>query len=974
MASDTGDSIGANERYTSELLAVEEQMEQNIKEAQRLIIETEHNKIDSSFEHSEAAIIVNPEAESDDSGNDSKSPTVESDAEAKLPPQRFTRSQSSASATREQELLQGTVHQQPGGTVLAEVHRFASKDPPAPETEENEPHVLLPSHVDASTSDENGNETEAISFPKAVASPSEQDKINVSTDKEDGSPTEENDTESCFNSQQDGVPKEANVVNEEPNVDGIVLANPLHPSNTEGLEAGALDSPDVVIPLPGDHQNMPETVPSPETAATPSDHDKAVGIAIRMDSKNWPQPADIQLIVNEKMKPTKPLNDANADNDADEDNCCLRCSIRCKCRGKTYELGYKCTKEKCKVLGRGIGSLFQYWTDGFTPRWKLLMVVGKIIAYNILSLIMVATFLYDLYQGENRVFDILHFAFSSCGILVSMYCTLYFCYRRRREFCITICELFTCITLFFYKRCCCTIKRLEELKKCEESKEMDKHKKAEKYVSEMQKFKPAQNSFEVFTARVGNASEVLLTIVDDVIFTALFILSLYNFIGKQKFTLFYGSVSAGSVFTFILLVLKTLYLFIFVHGVRFISIAVNVRALDKKIKMDSVDMKLKLPNKFIRYFLSFQSRLVFHGLASSAFQLYGIFALSWKIIQDSCSAVAAPSIPMGNGTNGSYTSLVSPGAPFTCNLHLMVNSFTIYNILYIAIAPMLLGYTSFFVCNTPWFVEYMQTIEMWTCFNKACTAGYRVRTKRENDKVAGCCVCFKNCSQDEVRQDGGQVEVIKDGGQGDVRQDGGGQDDVGKASEDTKLRKVSDKDAYMSPMLQLIRLFGGYLLCDETDDKLHELGANAERERQAIQEDHNRDAVKFGTNFVSRAVTMLGQVMFIPLAAIIGVLQVILFIVHLSFMGCCINGDVHTVLSPSVLTDAAVVFVPLIVLFLLTSAPGPWMGLFWISVVIGIIATVAALVASVVAIVALALLLCVLVVCLGSSSSRRNQY
>ena len=1040
MASDTGGSIGTNERYASELLAVEEQMEQNIKdveafEAQQLVVETEHNEIDSSFERSEAAIIVNPEAESDDSGNDSKSPSAPSDAEAKLPPQQSTRSQSSGPATREQELLQGTVHQPPGGNIIAEVLRFASKDPPAPEIEENEPRVLLPSHVDASTSDENGSETEhqsqlhdlsprkensfeqfdasikeeahveaivlanlqrqsntetgvdteahladdqetteAVSSPKAVANPSEYDKIDVSTAKEDGSATEENNTDMPnFNSQLDGGSKQLDIVmKEEPNVDAVVLANPLHQSNTAELEAGELDSPVIVVaqtPAPPD-QNMPETVPSPETAATPSDHDKAVGIAKRVDSKTWPQPPDIQGIVNEKMKPTKPPN-------ADEDNCCLQCccwpcSIRCKCKGKPFELGYKCTKEDCKVLGRGIVSVFQYWTDGYTPRWKLLWMVVKISLYFLLTVITAASFGMDYHEGENIVFDCISFAFSSCGILVSFVYALYFCIRRRREvciaireFCCAICEFCcaipkfcTCIALIFYKCCCCccTIEcqKKEKQKKPEEDEKKDRqkeeHEKAEEYVSKMLKFKPAQNSSERFATLVGNTSEVLLTIVDDVILTVVFILSLYSFIGKQKFNLFYGSVRVGSILSFIVLVLSTLKLIFFVHGLRFISIAVNVRALDKKIETDSDDMKLKLPNKFIRYFLSFQSRLVFHVVASSAFQLYAIFALSWKIIQDSCNAVAAPSTPMGNGTNGSYTSLVSPGAPFTCNLHLMVNGFTIYNILYIAIVPTLLGYTSFFVCNTPWLVEYMQIITMWNCFNKACTTGNRVKTKKEN-KVTGCCKCFKNCWQDD-----------------------GGQDIVGKAAEDTKLCKVSDKDAYMSPMLQLIRLFGGDLLCDVTPEELHEVGANAERERQAIQEKHNRDAVKFGTNFVSRAVTMLGQAMFFPHAAIIGVLQVILFIVHLSFMGCCINGDVHSVFSPSVLTDAAVVFVPLMFLFLLTSAPGPWMGLFWISVVVGIIAAVAALVASVVAIVALALLLCVLVVCLGSSSSRRNQF
>ena len=962
MASDTGGSIGANERCASELLAVEEQIEQNIKdveafEAQRLVVvETEHDEIDSSFERSEA--------ESDDSGNDSKFPSAPSDAEAKLPPQRSTRSQSSGPATRKQELLQGTVHQQPGGTVLAEVHQPLSEDQPAPE---NEP------RVDASTSDENGSETEtgvdtethladdqetteAVSSPKAVANPSEYDKIDVSTAKEDGSATEENNTDMPnFNPQLDGGSKQLDIVmKEEPNVDAVVLANPLHQSNTTELEAGELDSPVIVV-------------------APPSNYDKAVSIAKRMDSKNWPQPPAIQWIVNEKMKPTKPPNDANADNDADEDNCCLQCccwpcSIRCKCKGKPFELGYKCTKEDCKVLGRGIVNVFQYWTDGLTPRWKFLWMIAKIILYFALTVKTVAFFVIDYHQGENILFDCISFAFSCCGTLLSFFYTLHFCLQRRREFCFTIYE-FCCafpkfctrIALIFYKCCCCcTIKcqKKEKQKKTKENKiknkQKDKHEKAEEYVSKMLKFKPAQNGFEKFKALVGNTSEVLLTIVDDVIITAVFILSLYSFIGKQKFNLFYGSVRAGNFLSFLELGVSALYLIFFVHGLRFISIAVNVQALDKKIEMDSDDMKLKLPNKFIRYFLSFQSRLVFHVVASSAFQLYGIFALSWKIIQDSCSAVAAPSIPLGNGSNASYTSSVSSGAPFTCNLHPMVNGFTIYNILYIAVVPTLLGYTSFFICNTPWLVEYMQTINMWTYFIKACTAGYRVRTKKEN-KVAGCCVCFKNCWQDEVGQDGGQ-------------------DVVDKAAGDTKLCKVSDKDAYISPMLQLIRLFGGDLLCDVTDDELREVGANAEREHQAIQVNHNRDAVKFETNFVLRTVTMLGQAMFFPPAVIIGVLQVILFIVHLSFMGCCINGDVHTVLSPSVLTDAAVVFVPLMFLFLLTSAPGPWMGLFWISVVVGIIAVVAALVASTVGIAALALLLCILVVCLGSSSSRCNQY
>ena len=72
-------------------------------------------------------MILNPRlAETDDS----KSPSAPSEPEENLPPQRFTTGLSSASATREQRLLEGTVHQQLGGTVLAEVHRLLSEDQP----------------------------------------------------------------------------------------------------------------------------------------------------------------------------------------------------------------------------------------------------------------------------------------------------------------------------------------------------------------------------------------------------------------------------------------------------------------------------------------------------------------------------------------------------------------------------------------------------------------------------------------------------------------------------------------------------------------------------------------------------------------------------------------------------------------------------------------------------------------------------
>ena len=843
----------------------------------------ERGPVDSGFgSFNEATIIADPEVENDDFGDDSEAPSVPSEPEAKLAPQQSTASLTSVSATQEQRLLEGTVHQQPGGTVLAEIHRLLSEDQPPTETGESELDVVMAVEVDASTTEEDGC-SETVDKPEVYD----------------------------LNLQQDGDSKQLKILmEEEPRAEAIILANPQHQSNTEELRAEVLDTPDaVVVPLPADDQHTPETVPSPETVATPSEYDKAVGIAEKMDPANWPQPADLQAFFEEVENPTK-LPD-------NEEGCCLGCSIRCKRKGKTHEFGYKCTKAKCITLYNGAKSVFQYWKDGLTPRWKLVFMVVKIILYVLLSVVAVVKFGIKARRGDNIVFDSINFVCTLCGSIVSLAYAIVFCIRRRREVRIILCEMCTWIALAVYKCCCCCckIRQLEELKMRRE-KHNAEHEAAEDYVDGIKAFRLPQNCYQKFTAILGNASEVLLTIADDVILTVVFILSLYNFMEKREFMIFYGSPKLGHIFGFVILVLSALKL-IFVHGLRFLSIAVNVRALDKKVETNSEVMEVELPNKFIRYFLSFQARLVFHVLATSVFQLYGIFALSWKIIQDSCSAVEAPSTLVGNGTNGSHMDPISAGAPFTCSSHPLVNGFTIYNILYIAIVPTLLGYTSFFVCNTPWLVEYMQTITMWTYLQIEYVTGHRVR---EDTKVSG---------QGEVGRDGGQSGVSKGSG-------------------DAKLCRVSERDAYMSPVLQLVRIFCCHLLCDVSDEELCEVGANIERVRQAIKEQRNEDDEKFGTD-LSRTFKMLGQVVFFMPAAIIGPLQVVLFIVHLSFLGCCFSSDMHAVFI-SVPTDIAAVFIPLIILFLLTSTPGPLMGFLWITVAFGISVAVVVVVAVVVAI------------------------
>ena len=95
----------------------------------------------------------------------------------------------------------------------------------------------------------------------------------------------------------------------------------------------------------------------------------------------------------------------------------------------------------------------------------------------------------------------------------------------------------------------------------------------------------------------------------------------------------------------------------------------------------------------------------------------------------------------------------------------------VYNILYITIVPTLLGYTSFFVCNTPWLVEYMQTITMWTYLQIEYTTGVRAR---DDDEVSGQGKVVENGAQGKVGKDGGQFEFSRDGEQDVVCKEAGG--------------------------------------------------------------------------------------------------------------------------------------------------------------------------------------------------------
>ena len=706
-------------------------------------------------------------------------------------------------------------------------------------------------------------------------------------------------------------------------------------NNTEDAKTEELDSQNAVIVLPpANDPRTSESIPTPETDTKPSEHDIAVGIAEKMDPKYWPLSADMQATIMELKEPAE----------LPDDDCRLPCSIPCK-DNWCEPLGYTCDQRQCNTVFKGAKSVFQWWTDGLSPRWKLLYVFSKIFLYIVLSVMVTAKFSINTSQGESVAFDSISFVFSVLGVIISIVYAVTFCIRHREEVFDTIRETGIYVVLKFYKCCCCGKKFscLEELKENEESN--CEHKAAEKYVKRIEKFKLPQSGFQEFTAFISNTSEILLTIVDDVILSLVFILSLYSFMAKQDFIIFYGSMESDHVLGFVILLLSALELICMSHGLRMFSIAMNIRALDKKVERDSEDMQVKLSNKYIRYFLSFQARLVYHMLLSSVFQLYGIFALSWKIIQDSCIQVA-PSAPAGNGINSS--------APFICDIS-FVNGYTIYNILYIALGPTLLGYTTFFLCNIPWLVEYMRTVTMWAYLQIEYTTGYRVRGEDQDADRVKAAKVVETKTVEMMKMEGAftMVETIQM-----VKKVG--------------VKKVAEKTASVSPQMQLLKIFFNHLLCNVTDEELQEVGKTAKYIRQTIQEDYDEDAETYGSNPVSSAAIKLGQMTLCVPAALIATLQVVLFIIHIVFMGCdsdaCFSTNIHAVLSSVVSGDVAAVLVPLVFLFLSTSFPAPWIGIFWILVVVGVLAVVAAVVAFA-ALVVVAVILVVAFACAGSATN-----
>ena len=601
---------------------------------------------------------------------------------------------------------------------------------------------------------------------------------------------------------------------------------------------------------------------------------KTIALAAEVGEYNRPSVDDILSIVREYKTPS--YSSYSDDESCSLGKCCAPCSY-CKC-------GFVATKERCSAVHKGVQEVVDVWSDGVTPLWKLAFVIIRIFIYLCLLTFTVGSFIYHFAEERSVIpFDGVSFGLVVIGKLVALtHAFLYIC-RHHQD-----------IRLNCQESCC----RIRDLCRRaqrgynpnEAEENQNDQDEAEEYVLAMKrKLRARKGKGALFR----NFSEVLLTIVNDGIGTVVFIMSLYSFVGGQHYALFYVTFQWGHFFSFGRLVSSSILLLFATHFLRMLTIGKNIYKLNKKIKKTVKDLDLLLPNTFSTVLFSFQWRLVAHVALSSVFQLYAIFALSWKLIQDHCIPVS-PSVPSVN-TNGSMLStnnITSNNTmlPFMCDIPHFANGYTIYNILYVAFAPTVLGYIAYFICNAPSFVEYMKLI---------ATSSYHH---------------MKKFSEDE----NGVLE-----------------------------------DACDYPVIELLKIFCSDIDNSFSDNDLKGVMERAQNMGKWMVTNLNKDAPLEGKCYFITALYQLFQSAFFLPACVVGVLHIGLFAIHTFFMSCTVKGCFGANILNALINDATgellVVLIPLVILFLLASFPGPWLGVFWICVILLVIIAVSMIVGAVLA-------------------------
>ena len=528
-------------------------------------------------------------------------------------------------------------------------------------------------------------------------------------------------------------------------------------------------------------------------------------------------------------------------------------SYRRKCSGK-----FLISKLQKLAVRKGMRRIIQFWSDGLTPPWKLAFVFIKIIIYLCLLIFTLG----NCANCTTLERPVMPFDCFSCipvvvGKVVAVAHAFLFICRHRRDTRLC-CEKF-CYAIR------ARLSRQISIYPVEDEGIKIGQDEAEDYIKDMeQKLQIQKGKFTLCKVVVGNLSEVLLTIVNDAIGTMVYISSLYSFFGKQHFALFYGDLHWSGFFALGRLVFSSILLLFATHFLRIFTIGKNIYRLDKKIEGNVRDFDLPLPCTFSKVMFTFQWRLVAHVALSSIFQLYAILSLSRKIFQESCSPISSTL----SSTSGIDTML-----PFICKTPEVVNGYTMYNIIYIAFAPTVLGYLAYFVCNVPSFIEYMELIA--------------ISSNRQMEKLA----------------------MAEEG---------------------------KDTQGGYSPITELVKVFCNDLDCDMSYNDLKQIGKRARDMGRQLAAEFKKDAPMGGSCYFITTVCHLFHSAFFPPAWLVGILHLSLFYIHISFMTYTSNTSATAAILTlfrlsDVGSELSTDLVPLAILFLLTSFPGPWIAIICIS-------------------------------------------
>ena len=609
-------------------------------------------------------------------------------------------------------------------------------------------------------------------------------------------------------------------------------------------------------------------------------------------------------------------------------------------------MGYQFNKIKVASVKEGPTTAAIQWDDQKHPNVTLIFKVLMFLYYSIILLSDILTFLSTIYESTQKsqiFFDILSAFFSLVGTVVSFIALLVFFGRRWEETIRCWYRLLGCVKALCTTNrirlmiCCCKDciccekgtkenkdreKSTKENKDCEKSTEENKdcEKSTEVNKGTTDTLKDRMKGSRCYgccstqlqrlnrgkwATILGNFCEMFLTVLDENLSTVIIVLSLYTFIGRQQYRVFY-IVTEWTEVRDIIKIIVAFLIFLANHIKRIGCIAINIHKFDKDIaKLKEKNSKLK--RNCCQRLFGFQGRLVMHASLLSLLQIYCLFALAWKIIRDHCISeeearnTAETTVIEGTVFNTTLPTVFEFGPLRGCSVPSLqpatVNGYTIYNIIYVTVLLPILSYLLLFVSNMPFFVEYSQLLH--------ASGMYKFERAVDESK-----------------------------------------------------KEEAEKGVAPHHRLEILRIFFEVLNPNREFSKedLMKKKEQLKEEREKIEYDIINGPYAAFREKIRAIITFFPTV-------ILGVFHIALFALHISFLVCryspqfgvaCLpTFDHFSVFTPFLPVDIAVIIFPAIILFFSTGFPGPFVTVMWIEILVGIIAIALMLMGSIVFVLAL---------------------